>query len=64
MNAEVLAGVERLFRGEYPAMHRLAFTMLRLEREAEEVVHDAFAAIMMRDVVALAPLSVEAGRAA
>jgi RNA polymerase sigma factor (sigma-70 family) len=45
---EVRAGIELLFREEYASMHRLAYTMLVSDREAEEVVQDAFMAIVAR----------------
>lgn len=41
-------GLEGLFRREYEPMHRLAFTLLRSDVEAEEVVQDAFMAIASR----------------
>jgi RNA polymerase sigma factor (sigma-70 family) len=40
--------VEALFRREYEPMHRLAFTLLRCDAEAEEVVQDAFISVMGR----------------
>ena len=40
--------LEGLFRREYEPMHRLAFTLLRSDLEAEEVVQDAFIAIAPR----------------
>lgn len=40
--------VEQLFHREYEPMHRLAFTLLRSDAEAEEVVQDAFVAVMGR----------------
>jgi RNA polymerase sigma factor (sigma-70 family) len=41
-------GLEELFRREYEPMHRLAFTLVRSDAEAEEVVQDAFMAIAGR----------------
>lgn len=40
--------LEGLFRREYESMHRLAFTLLRSDGDAEEVVQDAFIAIATR----------------
>lgn len=46
--AHIDGRVEALFRREYEPMHRLAFTLLRSDAEAEEVVQDAFIAVMGR----------------
>jgi RNA polymerase sigma-70 factor (ECF subfamily) len=40
--------VEALFRAEYEPMHRLAYTMLGSDADAEEVVQDAFLALATR----------------
>jgi RNA polymerase sigma factor (sigma-70 family) len=40
--------LEGVFRREYEPMHRLAFSLLRSDAEAEEVVQDAFLAIARR----------------
>jgi RNA polymerase sigma factor (sigma-70 family) len=37
--------LEELFRREYEPMHRLAFTLLHSDGDAEEVVQDAFIAV-------------------
>jgi RNA polymerase sigma-70 factor (ECF subfamily) len=41
----LLSNVEALFRREYEPMYRLAFTMLGHDRDAEEVVQDAFVGV-------------------
>ena len=38
-------GIEELFRREYEAMYRLAFTMLSSDGDAEEVVQEAFVGV-------------------
>ncbi len=38
--------VEALFRREYEPMHRLAYTLLRSDADAEEVVQEAFLAVI------------------
>ena len=40
--------IEELFHREYDPMHRLAFTLLRSDAEAEEVAQDAVIAVMGR----------------
>jgi len=41
-------GLEGLFEAEYEPMYRLAFAMLSSDRDAEEAVQDAFAAVASR----------------
>ena len=44
----VPVGLEALFEAEYEPMYRLAFAILRNDRDAEEVVQDAFVAVASR----------------
>ena len=41
-------GVEELFRREYESMHRLAYTLLGSDGDAEEAVQEAFLGVAAR----------------
>ncbi len=48
MGAELDRGIEALFRSEYEPMYRLAYTIVRSDAAAEEIVQDAFLAVADR----------------
>lgn len=48
--------IERLFRDNYTAMHRLAFRLLDDEQAAKDIVHDVFMSIMSSDKADTTPV--------